>query len=68
MLLMLSNYWLKEAHEKQKAIIMVTHDPRMTQWSDRVYRMQDGLLVEDSINPHTSSKTSEEYTKKAIQT
>jgi putative ABC transport system ATP-binding protein len=50
----------KEAHEKQKAIIMVTHDPRMTQWSDRVYRMQDGLLVEESINPHTSSKTSEE--------
>lgn len=50
----------KEAHEKQKAIIMVTHDPRMTQWSDRVYRMQDGLLVEESVNPHTSSKTSEE--------
>lgn len=34
----------KEAHEKQKAIIMVTHDPRMTQWSDRIYRMKDGLL------------------------
>lgn len=36
---------VKEAHEKQKATIMVTHDPRMTQWSDRILRMEDGLLV-----------------------
>ena len=36
---------VKEAHENQKATIMVTHDPRMTQWSDRVLRMEDGLLV-----------------------
>lgn len=36
---------VKEAHEKQKATIMVTHDPRMTQWSDRILRMADGLLV-----------------------
>ncbi|WP_313510207.1 ABC transporter ATP-binding protein [Enterococcus sp.] len=38
----------KEAHDKQKAIIMVTHDPRMTQWSDRTYRMKDGLLQEEA--------------------
>lgn len=38
----------KEAHEKQKAIIMVTHDSRMTQWSDRIYRMKDGLLQEEA--------------------
>ncbi|KAF1293746.1 ABC transporter ATP-binding protein [Candidatus Enterococcus leclercqii] len=36
---------VKEAHEKQKATIMVTHDPRMIQWSDRILRMEDGLLV-----------------------
>lgn len=35
----------KEAHERSKAIVMVTHDERMTQWSDKVYRMMDGKLV-----------------------
>lgn len=27
---------VKEAHEKKKATVMVTHDARMIQWSDRV--------------------------------
>ncbi|MBO0462229.1 MULTISPECIES: ABC transporter ATP-binding protein [unclassified Enterococcus] len=40
---------VKEAHEKQKATVMVTHDSRMIQWSDRVYRMEDGYLTEQSI-------------------
>lgn len=37
----------KEAHEKNKATIMVTHDPRMIEFSDSVYRMDDGELVKD---------------------
>lgn len=36
---------VKEAHDKQKATVMVTHDPRMTRWSDRILRMEDGLLI-----------------------
>lgn len=40
---------VKEAHEAQKATVMVTHDPRMIQWSDRVYRMSDGLLMEEAV-------------------
>ena len=39
---------VKEAHEKQKATVMVTHDARMIKWSDRVYRMKDGDLVEET--------------------
>lgn len=35
----------KEAHERQKAIVMVTHDERMTKWSDKIYRMSDGQLI-----------------------
>lgn len=35
----------KEAHSRNKAIVMVTHDERMTQWSDQIYRMEDGILV-----------------------
>ncbi|MDR2976139.1 MAG: ABC transporter ATP-binding protein [Streptococcaceae bacterium] len=34
----------KEAHGLQKAIVMVTHDERMTQWCDRIYQMSDGVL------------------------
>lgn len=37
----------KEAHEKQKATIMVTHDPRMIEWSDNVYRIEDGELTKE---------------------
>lgn len=37
---------VKEAHEKQKATVMVTHDHRMIQWSDRVFGMKDGQLIE----------------------
>lgn len=40
---------VKEAHEKKKATVMVTHDPRMIQWSDRVLRMEDGMLVPTEI-------------------
>jgi len=36
---------VKQAHEKQKATIMVTQDERMIQWSDRIYRMEDGQLL-----------------------
>lgn len=35
----------KEAHERNKAIVMVTHDERMTQWSDKIYQMKDGELL-----------------------
>lgn len=35
----------REAHDKKKATIMVTHDQRMVAWSDNVYEMRDGLLV-----------------------
>lgn len=35
----------KEAHERNKAIVMVTHDERMTKWSDKIYQMKDGELL-----------------------
>ncbi|MGM0125669.1 ABC transporter ATP-binding protein [Enterococcus sp. AZ194] len=41
---------VKEAHEKNKATVMVTHDSRMIEWSDRVYRMEDGQLREEKIS------------------
>ncbi|NGL83533.1 ABC transporter ATP-binding protein [Streptococcus equi] len=44
----------KESKEKNKAIIMVTHDNRMIDYCDKVYRMQDGQLSQDSH--HMASK------------
>lgn len=43
----------KESKEKNKAIIMVTHDNRMIDYCDKVYRMQDGQLSQD--NHHIAS-------------
>lgn len=37
---------VKESHDKKKATIMVTHDQRMIEWSDRILRMEDGVLRE----------------------
>lgn len=36
----------KEAKEREKAIIMVTHDLRLVDYCDKVYLMNDGVLTE----------------------
>ena len=38
----------KEVKMRNKAAIMVTHDERMLQYCDKVYRMEDGILTEVS--------------------
>ena len=38
---------LKECKEKNKSIIMVTHDIRMIEKCDHVYRMKDGILTKE---------------------
>ena len=38
---------LKECKEKNKSIIMVTHDNRMTEKCDHVYRMEDGIFTKE---------------------
>ena len=37
----------KECREKNKSIIMVTHDNRMMEKCDHVYRMKDGILTKE---------------------
>ena len=37
----------KECREKDKSIIMVTHDNRMIEKCDHVYRMKDGILTKE---------------------
>ena len=38
---------LKECKQKNKSIIMVTHDNRMIEKCDHVYRMKDGILTKE---------------------
>lgn len=38
----------KEAKERNKAAVMVTHDERMLQFCDHIYRMEDGVLTQQS--------------------
>ena len=38
---------LKECKDKNKSIIMVTHDNRMIEKCDHVYRMKDGILTKE---------------------
>ncbi len=37
---------VKEAKERNKSIIMVTHDQRMIEKCDKVYEMKDGVLTQ----------------------
>lgn len=38
----------KEVKERNKAAVMVTHDERMLEFCDKVYRMEDGVLKQES--------------------
>lgn len=37
-------------HEKNTTLIMVTHDPEMAQYADRVIRLLDGKVIENYVN------------------
>jgi len=37
-------------HEKNTTLIMVTHDPEMAQYADRVIRLLDGRVIENVVN------------------
>lgn len=59
---------VKEAHEKNKATIMVTHDPRMVDYSDTVYKMTDGRLVKDTHNGQNKINNTPIQEKETITT
>jgi len=44
------------AHEKNRAVIMVTHDPRVLSFGDRIVHLEDGRIVrEDTLPAATGS-------------
>lgn len=42
---------LRLGREQGAAVLLATHDPRVAERCDRVVRMRDGLLTDDSANP-----------------
>jgi putative ABC transport system ATP-binding protein len=37
------------AHERGRAVVIVTHDPRVIEFADRTIRIEDGLIVPDEV-------------------
>lgn len=35
------------AHERERAVLVVTHDPRVVPYGDRIVEIEDGLIVEE---------------------
>jgi len=44
---------LKSIHEKGETLIMVTHDPEMAAYADRIINMLDGKILNEEINNKT---------------
>jgi len=44
---------LKSIHEKGETLVMVTHDPEMAAYADRVINMIDGKVLNEEINDKT---------------
>jgi putative ABC transport system ATP-binding protein len=40
------------AHERGRAVVIVTHDSRMVGFADRTVRMEDGRIVSDDPRAH----------------
>jgi putative ABC transport system ATP-binding protein len=47
------------AHKHDRAVVIVTHDPRMLELADRIVRIEDGMIVEAALStqPSASSQT-----------
>jgi ABC-type lipoprotein export system ATPase subunit len=39
------------AHAKSRTVLVVTHDPRVTAFADRILHMEDGALTGDGEGP-----------------
>lgn len=47
---------LSEIHQRGNTIIMVTHNPDLTVWADRIIHMVDGRIANDSKHPTIAPK------------
>jgi putative ABC transport system ATP-binding protein len=43
------------AHQQERAVVIVTHDPRILQFGDRVIHLEDGQIAERLATPRAPS-------------
>ena len=44
------------SHESGRAVVMVTHDPRVLPYGDRIIRLEDGRIVREEANTQTTNE------------
>lgn len=47
------------AHKRDRAVVIVTHDPRVLEFADRTIRIEDGLVADLSENKSPENKLAE---------
>ena len=45
--------------ERNKTLVMVTHDRNMAAYADRIISLLDGRVVDITINDHSKAETTE---------
>lgn len=51
---------LKARHEEGLTIVMVTHDPTVAHYADRIVQLEDGRIVKEDTNPSGQPNTERE--------
>ena len=53
---------------RNKTLVMVTHDPHMAEFADKVIQILDGKVVSIEYNDHSDSKTNQTEVKQGEET
>lgn len=56
----------KLARQRGRAVVMVTHDPRVLSYGDRILHLEDGRLVREERNAPATSENCEDYSRPAL--
>jgi len=58
---------LRLAHQHARAVVMVTHDPRVLSYGDRILHLEDGRLVREEL-PKKELRLSTQFPESAVAT
>jgi len=58
---------LRLAHQHARAVVMVTHDPRVLSYGDRILHLEDGRLVREEL-PRKELRLSTRFPESAVAT